>query len=107
MEFNSELSDKVTQHPGANYFCITRDEELQKVIVDDFDWNFFPAAFEVEVAQQSDAFELVGVYGTPFDTEKEVVVSDWKPDSHKFYSSEFKDRAKELLLCSLRQTPHG
>jgi hypothetical protein len=107
MDFNAALAEQVTHHRGANYFCITRDEELQKVIVDDFDWNFFPAAFEVEIAQQSDAFELVGVYGTPFDTEKEVVVSDWGPDSHKFYSSEFKDRAKELLLCSLRQTPHG
>lgn len=61
----------------------------------------------MEVAQQSDAFELVGVYGTPFDTKEEAVASDWEPDSHKFYSPEFKDRAKDLLLCSLRHTPHG
>jgi len=107
MDFNSELADQVTRHRGANYFCITRDEELRKVVVDDFDWNFFPAAFEVEVAQQSDAFDLVGVYGTPFDTQEETTSSDWKPDNHKFYPPEFKEHAKELLLCSLRQSPQA
>eukprot|EP00929_Paragymnodinium_shiwhaense_P099746 TRINITY_DN6156_c0_g1_i3.p1 TRINITY_DN6156_c0_g1~~TRINITY_DN6156_c0_g1_i3.p1 ORF type:complete len:546 (-),score=104.82 TRINITY_DN6156_c0_g1_i3:168-1805(-) len=105
MEFNSKLAGEVTKHPGANYFCITRDEEMQKVIVDDFDWNFFPAAFEVEVAQQSDAFELVGVYGTQYETRIEEEV-DWRPDDHSFYPEAFKDEAKELLLCSQRYTGH-
>jgi len=77
------------------------------VVADDFDWNFFPAGFEVELAQQSDAFELVGVYGTPFDTKQELAPGDWNPDNHKFYPPEFKEHAKELLLCSLRQSPHG
>eukprot|EP00927_Polykrikos_kofoidii_P016880 TRINITY_DN17662_c0_g1_i1.p1 TRINITY_DN17662_c0_g1~~TRINITY_DN17662_c0_g1_i1.p1 ORF type:complete len:542 (+),score=90.94 TRINITY_DN17662_c0_g1_i1:90-1715(+) len=104
MAFNSKLADEVTRHKGANYFCITREEELSKVMVDDFDWNFFPAAFEVEVAFQSDAFILDGVYGTPFETKDETVSGDWKPQNHQFYSPEFKERAKELLLCSLRSS---
>jgi len=107
MDFNSELADTVTKHRGANYFCITRDEELKKVVADDFAWNFFPAAFEVEVAQQSDAFDFVGVYGTPFDTQDEEVKADWKPDNHAFYPPEFKEHAKELLLCSLRCSAQG
>lgn len=107
MDFNSELADKVTQHRGANYFCITRDEELKKVVADDFDWNFFPAAFEVEIAQQSDAFDLVGVYGTPFDTHEEEVEPNWQPKDHQFYPPQFKEHAKELLLCSLRCSPQG
>uniref|UniRef100_A0A7S1WA04 VWFA domain-containing protein n=1 Tax=Alexandrium catenella TaxID=2925 RepID=A0A7S1WA04_ALECA len=102
MEFNSQLAEEVTKHCGANYFCITRDEELRKVVVDDFDFNFFPAAFEVEVAQQSDAFDLVSVYGTPYDTREEASSEEWHPSTHRFYPSEFKDQAKELMLCAGR-----
>lgn len=102
MGFNSQLAEEVSKHPGANYFCITRDEELRKVVVDDFDWNFFPAAFEVELAQQSDALDLIEVYGTPFDTREETVQEEWQPDMHRFYPQEFKAQAKELLLCSKR-----
>ena len=47
--FKAELAEQVSKHKGSNYFCITRDEELRKTLVDNFDWNFFPAAFDVEV----------------------------------------------------------
>jgi len=104
MEFNSQLAEEVSKHRGANYFCITRDEELRKVVVDGFDYNFFPAAFEVEVAQQSDAFDLVAVYGTPYDPKEEVSEADWHPSTHRFYPTEFKQQAKELMLCSGRYT---
>jgi hypothetical protein len=102
MGFNSQLAEEVSKHPGANYFCITRDDELKKVVVDDFDWNFFPVAFEVELAQQSDALDLIEVYGTPFDTHEEAVQEEWQPDVHRFYPQEFKAQAKELILCTKR-----
>jgi len=103
MGFNSELAEVVSKHRGSNYFCITRDEELKKVIVDHFAWNFFPAAFDVEVAHQSDAFELVAVYGTSYDTRDEVLQADWNPTTHKFYPNAFKEHAKVLLLCARRR----
>mmetsp|Transcript_140870 Transcript_140870/g.450376 ORF Transcript_140870/g.450376 Transcript_140870/m.450376 type:complete len:531 (-) Transcript_140870:241-1833(-) len=102
MGFNAKLAEEVTKHPGSNYFCITREQELQKVIVDNFDWNFFPAAFGVEVTQQSDSFELAAVYGTPFDTREETLQADWLPSMHKFYPADFKLQAKALALCVQR-----
>ncbi|CAJ1336903.1 unnamed protein product [Effrenium voratum] len=104
MRFNARLAEEVTKHQGANYFCITRQEELQKTIVDNFDWNFFPAAFDVELTHQSDSFQLASVYGTPFDLREELLESDWMPDAHRFYPADFKARVKTLLLCLRRHS---
>merc|ERR1719379_1135175 len=100
--YNSELAEEVTKHPGANYFCITRDEEMQKVVVDDFEYNFFPAGFDVQVTYQSDAFDLLSVYGTPFDTTEEELEPGWHPTTHRLYSTEVQRTIADLLLCTGR-----
>merc|ERR1719464_2250763 len=102
MEFNSALAETTTRHPGANYFCVTKTDELKKTTVDDFDWNFFPAAFNVEVTFQSDSFDLGAVYGTPYDTQEEVLRASWHPGTHRFYPPDFKAQTKLLLLCASR-----
>eukprot|EP00931_Biecheleriopsis_adriatica_P006193 TRINITY_DN107641_c0_g1_i1.p1 TRINITY_DN107641_c0_g1~~TRINITY_DN107641_c0_g1_i1.p1 ORF type:complete len:557 (-),score=95.87 TRINITY_DN107641_c0_g1_i1:91-1671(-) len=102
MEFNAQLAEEVSKHPGSNYFCITRDEEMRQTIVDKFDWNFFPVAFDVEVTAQSDFLDLVSVYGTPFDAQDELIEAEWLPSTHKFYPSSFKLQAKTLALCANR-----
>ncbi|CAK9050205.1 unnamed protein product [Durusdinium trenchii] len=105
--FKAELAEQVSKHRGSNYFCITRDEEMRKTIVDNFDWNFFPVAFDVEVTQQSDSFQLASVYGTPFDARDELVEAEWMPDVHRFYPLDFKSTVSTFLLCIQRQFPAG
>lgn len=90
MGFKAELAEQVSKHKGSNYFCITQEHELRKTIVDNFDWNFFPAAFNVEMTEQSDTLQLSSVYGTPYDLRDELVEAEWTPDVHRFYPEEFK-----------------
>lgn len=102
-EFNASLAEVVSKSPGSNYFCITRDEEMQQVIVDEFDWNLFPACFNVELAHQLEGdVSIETTYGTPYDSRDEVVFAPWHPTLHRFYSSEFQLQAKMLLLCARR-----
>lgn len=100
--FKAGLAEEVTKHKGSNYFCITREEELQKTIVENFDWNFFPVGFDVEVTQQSDSLQLISVYGTPYDTREEVLEAEWMPDAHRFYPRDFKSTVSTFLLCMQR-----
>lgn len=102
--FNATLAERVTKHRGANYFSITRAEEMRQVIVEHFDWNYFPIAFDVEVSFQSGSLELVEAFGTPFDLQEETPLSAWHPCIHKFYPPDFRREARELLLCARR---HG
>jgi len=100
--FNTQLAEVASKHKGCNYFCITKADELHKVAVADFDWNFFPAAFEVEVAQQSGDYDLLDVYGTPYDAKDEQVQASWTPLTHRFYPPSFREQARALLLCARR-----
>jgi len=45
MNFKAGLAEQVSKHKGSNYFCITKEDELHKTIVDNFDWNFFSGSF--------------------------------------------------------------
>jgi hypothetical protein len=38
------------------------------VIVDEFDYNFFPCAFNVELKMDTTDFEIEETYGVPFET---------------------------------------
>lgn len=105
MNFKAELAEQVSKHKGSNYFCITKEDELRKTIVDNFDWNFFPAAFNVAVTEQSDMLELESVYGTPYDTQNEVLEAEWTPDTHRFYPQNFKSTVSCFLLCAQRIIP--
>lgn len=102
MGFKAELAEQVSKHKGSNYFCITQEHELRKTIVDNFDWNFFPAAFNVEMTEQSDTLQLSSVYGTPYDLRDELVEAEWMPDVHRFYPEEFKSTVTTFLLCIQR-----
>lgn len=106
MGFKAELAEQVSKHKGSNYFCITQEHELRKTMVDNFDWNFFPAAFNVEMTAQSDTLQLSSVYGTPYDLRDEIVEAEWMPDVHRFYPEEFKSTVTTFLLC-LQRTVGG
>ena len=106
MGFKAELAEQVSKHKGSNYFCITQEHELRKTIVDNFDWNFFPAAFNVEMTEQSDTLQLSSVYGTPYDLRDELVEAEWMPDVNRFYPEEFKSTVVTFLLC-LQRTVSG
>jgi len=115
-EFNASLTEQVTKNRGSNYFCATNDSELHECLVDDFDFNMFPAAFDVNVSISSGALEVKEVYGTPFDTRKvedlaqnrtprsntkrEDLLQNWTPRSNNLYPLFTRHAASKILLYS-------
>ena len=93
IKFNSELTDEVTKNRGSNYMCITKGDDLQKTIVDEFHYNFLPITFDVNMTANCTNFDISDVYGTPFETEKKeasITQASWKTSLHRFYPSKFK-----------------
>lgn len=66
--FDAALTEMITKVTGANYFCITKGADVEKKLVDEFHWNFFPCSFDVRLQIQSSNFTVVDMFGTPFDT---------------------------------------
>ena len=67
IDFNTELKECITKNEGSNYFCITKNEQMQKILVDHFHYSFFPCAFNCILRIESDTFEVEKTYGSPFD----------------------------------------
>lgn len=68
-EFRSETCEKLVKIKGFNYFCATEDSDLQKYLVDNFDYTFFPAAYKVSIDIESKDILTYEVYGTPDSKE--------------------------------------
>lgn len=66
--FDAALTEMITKVTGANYFCITKGADVEKKLVIEFHWNFFPCSFDVRLQIQSSEFTVVDMFGTPFDT---------------------------------------
>jgi len=52
-QFRSSTCEKLIKTKGFNYFCATEDSDLQKYLVDNFDYTFFPIAFKVSIEVES------------------------------------------------------
>merc|ERR1711871_496116 len=108
-EFNSSLTETVTKNKGSNYFCATNEAELRECLVENFDFNMFPSAFEINLSVRASDMEVDAVYGTPFDTtEVEDLVQRWSPETNTYYTPASRTAASHLLLFSTaidRQLP--
>lgn len=100
-EFNASLTETVTKNKGSNYFCATDESQLRECIVDDFDFNYFPSAFEINLSVRSAHLKVASVYGTPFDTKDvEELLVRWSPETHNQYDTLSRCAAKSLLFYS-------
>mmetsp|Transcript_94095 Transcript_94095/g.148775 ORF Transcript_94095/g.148775 Transcript_94095/m.148775 type:complete len:522 (+) Transcript_94095:74-1639(+) len=110
-EFNASLTEEVTKNRGSNYFCATNNSQLRQCLVEDFDFNMFPAAFDINVSICSGALEVKEVYGTPFDTRQvEDLSQNWTPRSNAFYKPLTRTAASQILRYShsiRRSLPEG
>lgn len=77
VDFNAELTNVVAKNRGANYFSMTKPEHFNKILVDNFDYNFFPCCFDVKLSVQSTTHKVVEGYGTPYETAETVGENGW------------------------------
>lgn len=64
-EFRSNTCEKLTNVRGFNYFCAVEDSDLIKFVVDNFDYTFFPSAYDLEVSLHCEGVQSIEVFGSP------------------------------------------
>jgi len=95
--FNSQLTDTVSKNKGSNYFCVTDEAQLRQCLLEDFTFNFFPCAFEINVYIRSGSWTVQRVFGTPFETtEQENLSLRWSPKTDALYPEETRKHASRL-----------
>lgn len=65
VDFNTDLVERVSKTRGANYYSIHSAESFKKRLDEEFDYMVSPLVFDLQLALDSEAFEIEGVYGSP------------------------------------------
>lgn len=64
-DFQSETCQRLADIRGFNYFCATEDADLKHYLFENFDYTFFPSAYDIAIEIESDSVSAIEVFGTP------------------------------------------
>ena len=64
VDFNTELTEKISDVRGANYYSVHNSSEFKKTLADEFDYMVTPLIFDLDLSFKSEDYEIENVYGT-------------------------------------------
>ena len=62
-ESNITLADKVCHFPGCNYFTVTKSSELEDYLVKNYNYIFFPIAYQTKMTVKSENAKIIKCIG--------------------------------------------
>lgn len=90
---NLSYSQKVADIKNVSLHTVSKQEEMRKILVDDFEFNFFPIAKDFKIEFYSNNIEVLKTYGTGYDNVKNEVnnleASELLKDQIKLNQSSF------------------
>jgi hypothetical protein len=81
-ESNVALADKLSHFPGCNYFTVIKSTDLENYLVNNFNYIFFPIAYELKMKIKSDNAKIIKCIGDQntildeFDKNKNAVIEN-------------------------------
>ena len=95
----------MTSHiKGANYVVIKESKDINKYLVEDFEYLCFQNATDLTLEVTSPYLKIERVVGSGKEgVEEKYEKSDWNLEQHKFYSDDFKQKIFFLLLYFKRK----
>ena len=98
-EFRTDLAEMTSHIKGANYVVIKEIKDINKYLVEDFEYLCFQSATDLSLEVTSPYIKIERIVGSGKEgVEEKYEKSDWNLDQHKFYSDDFKQKIFFLLL---------
>lgn len=63
VDFNTELTEKISDVRGANYYSVHSSSEFKKTLADELDYMVTPLIFDLDLFFKSEDYEIENVYG--------------------------------------------
>jgi Mg-chelatase subunit ChlD len=98
-KFRTDLAEMTSHIKGANYVVIKESKDINKYLVEDFEYLCFQSATDLSLEVTSPYLKIERIVGSGKEgVEEKYEKSDWNLDQHKFYSDDFKQKIFFLLL---------
>ena len=102
--FRTDLAEMTSHIKGANYVVIKNIKDIQKYLVEDFEYLCFPDATNITLKVTTPYIKIKRIIGSGKEGVKEDMdKSHWNLERHKFYSDDFKEKIFFLLLYFKRK----
>ena len=102
--FRTDLADMTSNIKGANYVVITELKDINKYLVEDFEYLCFQNASDVVFEVTTPYIKIDRIIGSGREAIKETYdKSGWNLEQHKFYNDDFKQKIFFLLLYFKRK----
>ena len=101
-DFNTDLVEKVADMRGCNYYVIRNEKDIQRYLIDEFNYTCFPSAINTRIELLSPNLIIDKIIGTGNKKSKEIYENkreEWFPSNHKNYENQnFKNNVMLLML---------
>ena len=98
-KFRTDLAEMTSHIKGANYVVIKESKDINKYLVEDFEYLCFQSATDLSLEVTSPYLKIERIVGSGKEgIEEKYEKSDWNLEQHKFYSDDFKQKIFFLLL---------
>ena len=102
--FRTDLADMTSNIKGANYVVIKESKDINKYLVEDFEYLCFQDASDLVFEVTTPYIKIDRVVGTGKEGVDELYDKNaWNLDLHKFYTDDFKQKIFFLLLYFKRK----
>ena len=102
--FRTDLAELTSHIKGANYVVIKESKDINKYLVEDFEYLCFQNASDLTLEVTSPYIKIERIVGSGKEGVEEIYDKEgWNLEKHKFYSDDFKKKIFFLLLYFKRK----
>ena len=102
--FRTDLAELTSHVKGANYVVIREISDINKYLVEDFEYLCFPNATNITLEVTTPNLKIERIVGSGNESIEEATDKEgWNLEKHKYYSDDFKEKIFNLLLYFKRK----
>ena len=103
--FRTDFAEMTSHIKGANYVVIKESKDINKYLVEDFEYLCFQDASNLTLEITTPSIKIERIVGSGKEgVEEAYEKSEWNLEQHKYYSKDFKEKIFFLLLYSKRKS---
>ena len=102
--FRTDMAELTSHIKGANYVVIKESKDINKYLVEDFEYLCFQNASDLSLEVTSPYIKIERIVGSGKEgVEGKYGKNEWNLEEHKYYSDDFKQKIFFLLLYFKRK----
>lgn len=103
VQVDTSFLERISNSQGFNYFCVMNENQLEEIVIQNFNYNYFPICHNLCVSLKSSEYELEDSFGTNFKPKPKIKVNA-ESKQHKSELGGFIKKIENFIFSEKKQT---